>query len=472
MTGQARERTRPPQIVALWALAIAAFGMLALATSGESFTPKLSFDGASYVALAEHIRAHWFVPPPSLNLRPPLYPAVIAVAGWLTGSDGLAAVVKLQVLAWLLTGLLAGLWVYRVSGHLVIGGLAGCLYYSLTESLFNVALVYAETLAVTLAVAAGLALTASMADGPRAALWRWLSAGLALATAYTRPVFQLLLVVFAVLATTSSGQQGRRAVARSLTPFVVAAFVGLLPVYLASAVVKGSPAFVSVTGHTLANYLGDRRLLGKFPPGFEAIEALYAARFAADPTKVIVPWWEVAGDWERLGEARTGRRPTWAERDKDMGETAAAVLSRNPGYYLRRWLEVWLEFSTSAGTPAPGRWCLINALIPAWRLFWGSLGAWSPFLILALELANVVHRGRRAIFRLTPIVTYLSVALANTALEPWIGQIRYRSQVEVFLLIALALAGALLADLRWTRRPARIGTIMKLIPLSAGRAKY
>lgn len=434
--------------LALWALAVAAFGMLAIGTSGESFTPQLMFDGASYVALAEHIRAHWFVPPPSLNLRAPLYPAVIAVAGWLTGSDGLAAVVKLQALGWLLTGLLVGFWTYRVSGRLAVGALAGCLYYSLTETLFNVALIYSETVAVTLAVAAGLALTASMTDGPGAARWRWLSAGLVLATAYTRPVFQLLLPLFAVLAVIACWGKGRRGLARALAPFAVAALVGLLPVYLANAVVKGSPSFVTVTGHVLADYLGDRRLLGRFPPGFEAIEALYAAQFAADPTKTIVGWWEVGGDWERLVHTRTGRPPTWAALDREMAVTSVAVLSRNPDYYLRRWFETWLDFSTMAGPPAPVWWCPVNALVPAWRFFWGVLGAWSPFLILALEVANVAARGRGQILRLVPIVTYLSVGLANTALEPWPGQIRYRSQVGAFLLIALASAAALI----WPRR--------------------
>ena len=43
-------------------------------------------------------------------------------------------------------------------------------------------------------------------------------------------------------------------------------------------------------------------------------------------------------------------------------------------------------------------------------------------------------------------MTYLAIALANTALEPWPGQYRNRTQVEVFLVIALALGATLLWD--------------------------
>jgi hypothetical protein len=67
-----------------------------------------------------------------------------------------------------------------------------------------------------------------------------------------------------------------------------------------------------------------------------------------------------------------------------------------------------------------------------------------PFAILAIEIANVARGGRGEIVRLVPIVTYLAIALANTAIEPWPGQVRYRSQVEVFLVIALGLMAILI----------------------------
>src|SRR5262245_45790039 len=101
-----------PMVVGLATLGVMAFGVLTLVTSKQALAPILLFDGPSYVELAQHIRAHWFRPPPSLNLRPPLYPTVIAVAGWLSSSDGLAVVVNLQVLAWVLVGALVSLWVY------------------------------------------------------------------------------------------------------------------------------------------------------------------------------------------------------------------------------------------------------------------------------------------------------------------------------------------------------------------------
>src|SRR5262249_43932859 len=160
-----------------------------------------------------------------------------------------------------------------------------------------------------------------------------------------------------------------------------------------------------------------RRLLGRFPHGFETIEAFYSSRFAADPNKMRIGWWEVANDWAGAVRARTGTTPGWVALEREMGSTAVAVLSRNPGYYLERWLETWMEFSTSVSPPASGKWCPITLARPGWVIFWIYLGAWSPFAILALEVTNVARRGRGEIVRLVPIVIYLAIGLANTAIE-------------------------------------------------------
>ena len=83
-----------PRAIAACLLGVTAFGLVTLASSGETIRPTLLFDGASYVALAQHIRTHWFIPPPSSTRGPLLYPTLLAVAGWLTGSDGLTSVVS------------------------------------------------------------------------------------------------------------------------------------------------------------------------------------------------------------------------------------------------------------------------------------------------------------------------------------------------------------------------------------------
>ena len=67
-------------------------------------------------------------------------------------------------------------------------------------------------------------------------------------------------------------------------------------------------------------------------------------------------------------------------------------------------------------------------------------------VILAIELVNVAARGSAHLVRLVPIVTYLAVALVNTALEPWPGQIRYRAQVVVFLVVAIGLVTDLILE--------------------------
>ena len=140
---------------------------------------------------------------------------------------------------WLLTGTVAAAWVGLASGRPLLGVVAGCLDHTLAESFFNVSLVYAETVAAGLAAASGLALTRSLAGSPRAAAWRWLAATLALSAAYARPIFQLLLPLFLAFAVARCLGSGRAVLARVALPFVVAIGVGLLPVYVANAVVKG-----------------------------------------------------------------------------------------------------------------------------------------------------------------------------------------------------------------------------------------
>jgi hypothetical protein len=448
------------------------FGILTLVTSRERLEPALLGDGEEYLALANQIRAHWFVPPPTMNIRPPLYPTVIAVAGWLTRSDGLLAVRNLQILAWLLVGPLVALWVDRAGGGLLVGAFTGGLYYTLGIGLFFIKIIYAETITVTVAVAAGLALVWSMTPAGHAGAWRGLAAALALGAAHGRAVFQCLVPLYALFAVGAHAGKPRAAV-RAATPFLVAGLVGLLPLYVAHGIRKGSPAFVNVTGHSLANYLGDRRLLGKFPPGHEAVEAVYAVRFALEPDRNIIGWWEVDAAWRGIMISRIGRDPPWATLDNYMAATAVAVLSRNPGYYVRRWFETWMEFTTAvAPAPVAGPWCPVTLARPLWVWFGTYLGPWIAFAVLAIELANVAIRGRGELVRVVAIVTYLAVALASTAIEPWPGQIRYRLQVEAFLLVALGLAAGSTAS--WARaavQRTRRSSRSPVTPGGAGRSR-
>lgn len=434
-----------PAVVSATLVGVVLFGVLTLVTSGAGFRPSLLGDGEEYVALANQIRTHWFVPPPTMNIRPALYPTILAVAGWLTRSDGILAVRNLQVLAWLLVGPLVTLWVYRVGGSLVAGGLIGALYYTLGIGFFFISIIYAETLTVTVAVAAGLATVWSMRGASRAGAWRGVAATLALGAAHGRAVFQFLVPLYGFAAGVQAGTP--RAAARAAMPFLVAAMVGIVPIYIAHGIMKGAPAFVNVSGHSLANYLGDRRLLGKFPPGTEAVEAVYAVRFALEPDRRFIGWWEVDAAWRGIMIAKLGRDPLWATLDTYMGKTALAVLWRNPGYYVQRWFETWMEFSTAvAPAPEGGAWCPITLARPGWQWFGTWLAAWLPFAILAGELANVAIRGRGELHRAVAILTYLTVGLVSTAIEPWPGQIRYRLQVDAFLLVALGLAATSMAS--------------------------
>jgi hypothetical protein len=424
--------------------AVVAFGLLVLATSEEPVAPELSYDGASYVQIAEQIaRSHRL---PELDQRPPLYPVLLAFF-FTDTTDRTAAlrrVVELQRVLWLLTGGLVGLIVLELGGGDLPAAAAGMLYLTTAETFSLTNLIYAEPTAIFACGVAVLAAAIGARRDGRAALWSWLAAFSATAAAYSRPIFQLLLPILAAFAILRASRRSEDGWWRRSLPFALLALLAFAPWYAANAVKHGTPYFVHGMGTSLTNYVGDRRLLGRFPERYRSLGDAYRDAFGSDPSKALVPWWEIRPAFSSDYEARTGSVLSAARLDGEMSRAAFAILAANPGYYVMRWSETWREFSTSSWPGVRGAWCPISVLAPAWHAFWRLCGVWAAAVASVAELFWIARR-RVRVAHAMPIVTFLLVALAQTAIEPWPGQIRYRAGLEVLLLPGLALAIAEIA---------------------------
>ena len=172
-------RRRLGTSTAAGAAAVLAFGLLVLATSGEPATPILSYDGESYLSAARRIAFEG--KPPSIDMRPPIYPALLAAFLRLGGSSPLVPLVHLQRGLWLATGLMVFAVVQRLQPRQAVAVAAGVAYLTDPEVFDLTQLVYAETLAIFFSVASMLALVAAPGSrGRHAAAW------LAVASAWVR----------------------------------------------------------------------------------------------------------------------------------------------------------------------------------------------------------------------------------------------------------------------------------------------
>lgn len=294
-----------------------------------------------------------------------------------------------------------------------------------------VPLIYAETFAMLATLGALLAFVDACEARPRRDLVAaTLAAMLAIAAAYLRPIFQLVPVVLGGLALADRSRSWR---ARCLlaTPFVGVVLVGLGPWYVWHAHTRGGAFFVKGAGYSLVDYIGDRRLLGHFPPEYREIEDAYRRRFDANPDQPYVPWWDMQEDFIRVAERSSY---DWDRLHLFMGRVARDVLAANPGYYLTRWRETWREF-TSGVPPVDLPGCLAWRCAPYWGTLHSAVGPWLPFVLLLVELARWARGG--VVSSLAPIALYPVIALASTAIEPWPGQEHHRAPLEPLLLIAL-----------------------------------
>lgn len=394
--------------------------------------PDLSYDGSGYVEIANSIRASWSLPP--LETRPPLYPLIVAVSQSLAKERALDALTVLQAVGWIVGALLTFGTVYSLLDRRVLpAAVAALLYCSMAEPVAYISRIYAEALAMTALLGSLFLFTVAWRRGDGARLPDLYGAAvLALAAAYLRPIFQLVLPLLGLAAFLEASISGASHRVRCLLPFALVALVGLGPWYGYHYVTRGSAFFVKTANLSLVNYLGDRRLLGHFAPEDRPIEQLYEHEFAARPNDLVVGWWRVYAPW--LSSWQSPERPE-DQFHAELGRVARRTLLRNPGYYVARWWEVWREYSTAAYDVPAGSCCPIAIVQPLWALFWRLCGVWAPAAIFVLELARA--RRTRSFLDVVPVALYLGLAIANTAIEPWPGQGRYRVPVQPLFLISL-----------------------------------
>jgi hypothetical protein len=420
---------------------------------GAGLTPDLSYDGSSYVGIAQQIVATRSLP--RVEARPPLYPLLIASFVELGHDTALTRLVTLQWIAWL--GCVAAVYaiVLGSTSSIAAAALAALLFSTMSGPLRYVHIIYAETFAMFATVATVAAFSFATRSGtPRRALaWSTLAAVLGLAGAYLRPICQLLPALCGILVLL---ERRRTMVARVVlaAPFAIVILAGLLPWYVQHARTRGGAFFVKGSGLSLVNYLGDRRLLGRFPPEDRQIEDFYRRHFAANPDQPYVSWWETQDDW--VAAATPSLAGNFDRLHLFMGATARHVLLANPDYYLERWWETWHEFSTLTEELCGDTSCAAGIVQPFWRRAWPLVGWWIPFAVLVVEgLAFLADGASATTLRLAPIVVYVAIGVANTAIEPWPGQMRYRAPIEGLLLIAVVTRATLIARglaVRWRGR--------------------
>jgi len=421
-----------------WWFALAIIVLAAVCISsrcGGTLEPDLSYDGISYLNIAETlVRTHRL---PPLEFRPPLYPLLIAPFVGAAGVADLAPVVLMQRAAWIACAVIIFCIVRALRVGVMIATASALVFCSLAGPLRYVHIIYAETFAMLAMLVAMLAFVRGCcASGRRALLWFAVAAVVSVCAAYLRPIFQVLPISLGIVALLDRRRSILQRIIAAST-FVVVLIVAVGPWYLWHARTRGSAFFVKTASFSLANYLGDRRLLGKFPAKYRDIGDFYQRLFEEKPDSPFISWWEAQGDWVIASKSFTGG--DFDRLHAYVGKTSSRVLLANPGYYITRWWETWKEFSTAVDVVPTG--CPTAAMSRIWGRLFAQTGIWLPWAILGLELARWTCWGRRASGAyLAPIAIYLAIGLANTAIEPWPGQARYRSPVEPALLIAAVVA--------------------------------
>lgn len=439
-----RHRRRSALIGTALGLIVALFGWWALYACEVPSEPNwIGYDEETYLQVAEQIvRADQI---PHVGMRPPLYPGVIATFLAVDRESALDHVVWLQKVCWVANGVLVFATTCLIGGRPLIGVLAGLAYLTMAEPLDLVRLIYAETIASTLALLS-LALFVVGSRKPFRSGWLIASALTAAGAAHSRPIFQMLLAVLLFLALLTSGSSWRERAARS-APFALVGVLLLGPFYAYNAVHRDGLYFVKMGHLGLVNYIGDRRVLGRFPEDLAYVEDIYGDFFERNPNADHAPWWEIVPQWRSAYEARGGRSIPPETFGVHAGRDALRVLVTNPAYWLTRWSETWMDFATSTGKSASSATaCPTQACTGAWSSFWRYAGAWLPVTLLLGQMLCWLRKNPRSATALAPIVAYVAIATANTAIEPWGGQVRYRAPLQGFLLIALGVAASSAID--------------------------
>jgi hypothetical protein len=417
--------------------------------------PVVFWDTESYLAYARALADGRI---PRRDLRMPGYPAFVLVAGG--AGLHLGRIVLAQVALWIAANGLVYAAVRRLTGSVATALAVGLAAVVSVDLLFMSITVYSETLALFLVDAAAVS-TVMAFRGARPGAWAGAAASLWALAALVRPLFVIALGIF--LLALAAAAIRRVVPARAV---VAAAAIALLVVGGWSTVNlarSGTFRFSHGAGLSLLNAVGFPEVHARLPDDHAAVRDVYLelARRNGAP----VAWWDAIGPlMARAGEADGNL----VVRDRFATRTALRSIAAAPLGYATVWARALRDFLSDSQLlygwyPAPdaaspqwpaGTWqhAVVNRAHGAWSTGLRAV-TYGSLLLPAVAALLLVATRRRAprsgaggewgFFTLFAIAA--AVALLNTAVEPWPGQMRYRYPVQHLQLAIAAASVALVA---------------------------
>lgn len=440
---------------------VAGLGVLARLLLVGTAGAALFWDSSGYLGMARRILAHGH--PPRLGLRPPGYPLFLLATNW--GGSFLGGTVIAQHLLGICTTLFMYVVLVRITRSRAVGILCAFAFSMMPDVLFMEVTIYSETLAMFL-VTTSVFLMVQDKNESRS-VTPWLLCGIfAAAATWTRPITVILVPIVALAILTNESWAGgdKRAVLGRLprpSPAVVRSLGAfLLPVVLLSGgLVMGNG--VTSGGYRLANglgvssldYVGHPSIYRHLPPKLRWISQVYE-RLEPDRKRSLpyIPWGRALGP---LMEARLGRGLPAGDWDAAALDTSVRAIRARPAAYLRIWLATlksywstyWVQYGlwrrwSDLGRPkkaqvGPARWSAVKFLESVWQR---AQPVVSVLCLLALPAAALDRRREAARRRLVGWLWagVVGAALLNTAIEPAVGQFRYRMIWSPLILILAA----------------------------------
>ena len=425
--------------------ALAAIGVLVRLLLVGGARPALFWDSASFLERARDIGTN--LHPGPLGLRPPGYPLfLLATSGSGTFLEGTVFVQQLLGLAGMLLA-------YLILARLVSGRVipfAGASTLSLMpDLLFMEVTIYSETLALFLVTLAGWAMVSCRTAARSPVRLTILGTSVALAT-ITRPI-TLVLVPLAMVAAIPSGTHhgGRRRKGRWSHVIGTAVLACYLPILLITGgllIVNGFTAgrlrIANGMGFSSLNYLGYPELHVDLPPPLDWISRSYERLDRDRPAWLpYTPWRQAV---RPLMEARKARGLPTSDEDRAALDTTLRAVRARPLVYLRLWARTfrnfWSTYRVQYGfwrnqhefakqaPPQVGphrRWA-VRHLERTLRTLMPVIGWLCLLFPLVLTIERRFAPGRSATTTLWLWWMVVSASLANTAIEPALGQFRYR----------------------------------------------
>ncbi|GEM_PF-5756266 len=431
--------------------------------------PSLFWDSGTFLQVARWIMTRGF--PPPVTLRPPGYPLfLLAVGGGGISLEAAALVQRLLGAASVLLVYLAVRELLRRRGP-ALG--AAILFTLMPDLLFMEVTIYSETLVLFL-MSLSLWLLVRRGRYPRS-IPGWASLGLCLGLGIlTRPILAAAAPFYAGAALTLSAVSGspkgnllRSFLASrwaSLGAFLVPLLVLVGGMISWNGFRYGVYKLADGMGFSSLDYVGYPALYKRLPPSLEWVTKVYESKEREkEPWLSYVRWGLVCKDLMEEASKAGWDTSDW---DRTSLKITLAAVSTGPGTYFKIWMDTFFRFWTKYDV-IYGLWehykdvdDMAKTQVCAQRLFAVRIlkmifALLLPFLAVLAFLSfplTFLDRAWKGKGRLLVFWLWLALgvaSLANTALEPCMGQSRYRIPWTplLFLLASVSLLslGRLLA---------------------------